>query len=213
VPGPAPKPPELRARKNKPQPPPVLSAQPVPPLPAGHRYLKVTKQTWAAWHTSGAASRWSDADADAARRLIRLVDDRNRAEDAKERRLLETAVRQGEARLLLNRLGTVEPDARPDEALPYEPDFPAPPARAEFTTEVHRLTGDAELPPADRWWARVEALTLNERIALEHALRESDRWRIFTPSIHDGNPGRWNLLPGAAQALDRVCDSLWALTE
>jgi hypothetical protein len=188
----------------------VGKSRPAPQLHGQRSFRAATVRTWEAWWQAGG---WDDpADVDAAHRLIRLVDDLNRATTPKERRLLTNQVRLGEGRLGLGKPTTKTDEPEPAATEPYSQNFPNAPAHAEFTTAVGRLVGVATLPPDAEWWAGVEALSLNERIALEHALCESDLWREWVPGTNPRGPaGRWNLLPGAAQVLDRVCNSLWAL--
>ena len=62
----------------------------------------LTRATWATWWASPMASAWIEADLPGLQRAIQLVEDFHRAETARERRELQSEIRQQELRFGLS---------------------------------------------------------------------------------------------------------------
>jgi hypothetical protein len=97
------------------------------------RWLASTQETWHRWWECGAASKLDEAGRDALGRLILLVEDLNRAETPRERRLIGDQVRKGEARLGLGR-----PTPPPDEPARVSTYDLTPAERAERRAALRR---------------------------------------------------------------------------
>jgi hypothetical protein len=89
-------------------------------MPPG-RWRKATRDTWVAWWLTDAAAVWDAADAEAARRLIVLVNDLDRTKDPRERRRLAGTIRTASRDLGLHRRKAkpaTQPRPAPERALP-----------------------------------------------------------------------------------------------
>jgi hypothetical protein len=111
------------------------------------RWLTRTEDTWRRWWATPATEALDEAGRDALHRLIVLVDDLNRADTPKERRLIADQVRKGEARLGLGR-----PVPPPDAPSPTSTYDLTPDERAERQAafrERHKAKREAALADLD----------------------------------------------------------------
>jgi hypothetical protein len=133
----------------------------LPPHPT--KWLKRTRETWDRWWASPATDLLDEAGRDALNRLIMLVDDLNRAETPKERRLIGDQVRKGEARLGLGR-PLPEPDepTGPVSVFDLSPDERQSRKRAARARHMHRRRAEC-----DRLGIDEQELAARELDALE----------------------------------------------